>query len=153
MYTSISESTPSMTRKPRIAVREFSVFDGAMDLDFRNDCEFEHAFQRSAAILVQLDVDGERNIVSADTGQFDVLRVLERTIESLSEVKARYEQMIPVDSRLPRRCMGQGDWGTCYSEDGHGGAHKFPTEAEWESIQLPPLPPRLKGVTSNAATA
>jgi hypothetical protein len=94
-------------------------------------------------VLVQLDVDGDHEIVLVNLRWFNDVRVLTRSIEALTEIQDHLPEMFPDGSRREGRCMATVDWGHCTLDDGQwidGEDHKFPTEDEWRARQATPLP-------------
>jgi hypothetical protein len=90
---------------------------------------------RLAAVLVEIAVDGDIDLVSADLGQFGNVAILSRTITALSAIRDHLEAFYSATTPSPGRCLVQGEWGTCWETLGHEGDHRFPTESDWTSLQ------------------
>ena len=117
-------------RKPYYAIERFALYDGETNSVHWNsnaDIPRVTSGSREAAILVELDVDGDIDLIHADLCQTGDKRAITRAIVGLQRTLTALEDMYPEGWAPVGRCMGQGDWGRCYDRDGHKGAHKFPT--------------------------
>ena len=120
-------------------IDDFTAYDGDRQTSWRNhvDLPSPEGGTRAGAILVELDVDGEMDIVSGDLHQTADLRAIERAIVALQHLHAALAQCYPEELRWAGRCMEHGDWGRCYGRDGHDGQHQLPTESDWRRGMIP----------------
>lgn len=81
-------------------------------------------------ILVSLCVDGQYDIVEADTRQTSDIEALERAITAMQEIR---DALVSSGHTSEGLCMATGDWGRCQSPTGHELPHDFPTEQQWRA--------------------
>lgn len=115
----------------RIRLDDFTIYEGARDTVWEQNVEIwspssadrRHRDDRTVAVVVELDVDGQFDRVSAELGQYGEITSIDRVIDALTKVRDTLAA-IPGASRTGR-CFATGQYSGCWHEHGHDGAHKF----------------------------
>lgn len=77
-------------------------------------------------ILVELDIDGSLDYVSAELVHFDDLTVMNRALDVLTTARDRLTAIYGDQPRRVGSCPAQGEYGNCNLTLNHGDTHDFP---------------------------
>lgn len=116
-----------LNKHPHYEVRALSIYDAEGSLEWETHVDLpQQSGSREAAVLIQLDVDGQFDVVQADIGGMGDRSTLGRACVALQRVLAALDELYPENWAPVGNCWMQGDWGRCYGSEGHSGEHNFP---------------------------